>query len=109
MADETTVTATMGHGGLTPSDPGVVEEWLALMPPYGGRVSGRTVCPFRRRVASSEAETRGAVEGFDGEPSSEAELTPRVREGGADGPHCVRGPRVGLFESFSFFQIGWRL
>ena len=97
MADETPVTATVGNGGLTPSDPGAVEEWLALMPPYGGRVSGRAVCPFRRGVASSEAETfcfpeagslpsseaeaRGAVEGFGGEPSSEAEITPRVRGG----------------------------
>src|SRR6185436_10577525 len=60
-----------------------------------GWVSGRTVCPFRRGVASSEAETfcslegrlatlergRGAVEGSGGEPSSEAEITPRVRGG----------------------------
>ena len=73
------------------------------MPPYGGRVSGM---PFvlsvegwprarRRRSASpSEVEARGAVEGFGGEPSSEAEITPWV--GGADGPHCVRGLRVGL-------------
>ena len=52
-----------------------------LMPPCGGWVSGRAVYPFRRGVASSEAETRGAVEGFDGEPSSEAEITPRVRVG----------------------------
>ena len=57
MADDTPVTATVGNGGLTPSDPGAVEEWLALIPPYGGRVSGRAVCPFRRGVASSEAET----------------------------------------------------
>ena len=78
MADETPVNATVGNGGLTPSDPGAVEEWLALMPPYGGRVSDRAVCPFRRGVASSEAEARGAVEGFGGEPSSEAEITPRV-------------------------------
>src|SRR6185312_6075118 len=34
-----------------------------LMPPYGGRVSGRTVCPFRRGVASSEAETFCNLEG----------------------------------------------
>ena len=68
MADETPVTATVGNDGLTPSDPGAVEERLALMPPYGVRMSGRAVCPFRRRVASSEAETRGAVEGFGEEP-----------------------------------------
>ena len=79
--DETPVTATVGNGGLTPSDPGAMEEWLALMPPYGGRASGRAVCPFRRGVASSEAETRGAVEGLGGEPSSEVEIAPRVRGG----------------------------
>jgi len=59
----TPVTATVGNGGLTPSDPGVVEEWLALMPPYGGRVSGRAVCPIPRRVASNEAETIRSLEG----------------------------------------------
>ena len=64
-----------------PSDPGAVEEWLALMPPYGEQVSGRAVCPFRRGVSSSEAEARGAAEGFGGEPSSGAEITPRVRGG----------------------------
>ena len=53
------------------------------------------VCPFRRGVASSEAETRGAVEGLGGEPSSEAEIAPWVR-GGSDGPHCVLGPWIGL-------------
>ena len=123
MADKTPVTATVRNDGLAPSDPGAVEEWLALMPSYGGRVIGRAVCLFCRGVASSEAEmirpsegrrarrrrsasprvgslpsgeaeARGAVEGFGGEPSSEAEITPRV--GGADGPHCIRGLRVGL-------------
>ena len=64
------------------------------MPPYSERVSGRAVCPFRRGVASSEAETLGTVEALDGEPWSEAEIVPRVR-GGLDGPHCVRGPRIG--------------
>ena len=59
----TLVTTTVGYGGLTPSDSGAVEEWLALMPPYGGRVRGRTVCPFRRGVASSEAETFCSLEG----------------------------------------------
>ena len=54
-----------------------------------------TICLFRRGVASSEAETRGAVEGPDGEPSSEVEFAPRVR-GGSDGPHCILGPRIGL-------------
>ena len=59
----TPVTATVGNGSLTPSDPGAVEEWLELMPPYGGRVSGRAVCHFRRGVASSEAETFCFLEG----------------------------------------------
>jgi len=34
-----------------------------LMPPYGGRASGRAVCPFRQGVASSEAETIRSPEG----------------------------------------------
>jgi len=89
-----------------PSDPGAVEEWLALMPPYGGRVSGRAFCPFRRGVASSEVEAGGAVESFGGEPFSEAEITPRVR-GGADGPHYVRGPRAGLLWVLSFLP-NWK-
>ena len=123
--DETPVTATVGNGDLTPSDPGAVEEWLALMPPYGGRVSGRAVCPFRRGVASSEAETfcsfegrlatlergegAGAVEGFGG----------RALERGGEHPACPKGVRMGhtayvghvlgFFESFPFFQIGRRL
>ena len=63
MADKTPVTATVANGGLTPSDLGAVEEWLALMSPYGEWVSGRAVCPFRRRVASSEAETIRSLEG----------------------------------------------
>jgi len=78
------------------------------MTSYGGRVSGMAVCPSCRGVASSEtesirspsllsskAEMRGAVEGLGGEPSSEAEIAPRVR-GGSDGPHYVRGPRIGF-------------
>jgi len=34
-----------------------------LMPPYGGRVSGRAVCPFCRGVASSEAQSICSLEG----------------------------------------------
>ena len=63
MANGTPVIATVGEGGLAPSDPGAVEEWLALMPPYGGRASGRAICPFRRGVASSEAEMICSLEG----------------------------------------------
>ena len=76
-----------------------------LMPPYGGRVSGRAVCPSCRGVASSEAESICSLveRGGDGARSRVSARSPRVRrrsprgfEGGADGPHCVRGPRIGL-------------
>ena len=100
------------------------------MPPFDGRVSGRVVCPLRRGVASSEAESiLGSL------PSSEAETlrSPEGRlatlERGGDagrgrgsrwgalerdgdhpaGPRGVRMGRVlGFFESFPFFQIGRR-
>ena len=49
-----------------------------LMPPYGGQVGGRVACPFCQGEASSETEMKGAVEGLGGEPSSEAEIAPRV-------------------------------
>ena len=67
------------------------------MPPYDGRVSGRAVCPLRRGVASSKAEMfcplegrfatlerggdAGRSRGSRREPSSETEITPRVRGG----------------------------
>src|SRR6185312_9041762 len=73
------------------------------MPPYDGRVSGRAVCPLRRRVASSEAEIfcplegrfatlkrggdAGRSRGSRWEPSSEAEIAPRVR-GGCEWAAC---------------------
>jgi len=108
LADETPVTATVGNGGLTPSDPGAVEEWLALMPPYGWRVIGRAICLFRRGVASSEAEMIRPSEG-----------RLATLERGGDHPAGPRGVRIGrtayvgrvlgLFESFPFFQIGRRL
>ena len=134
MADGTPVTATVRNGGRTPSDPGAVEEWLALMPPYGRWVSGRTVCPFRQGVASSEAETFCNLEGglatlerggddppprgwaryprarrrrrarsraLAGSPRARRR-SPRGSEGGADGPHCVRGLRAGLLWVLSF-------
>jgi len=34
-----------------------------LIPPYGGRASGRAVCPFHRGVASSEAKSIFSLEG----------------------------------------------
>ena len=52
---------------------------------------------------SSEAEARGAVEGLGREPSSEAEIAPRVRG------RMQVGRMLGFFESFPFFQIGRRL
>ena len=61
------------------------------MPPYGGRVSGKAVCPLHRGVASSEAEMICPLEGrfatiergrdagrsreSQWEPSSEAEMS----------------------------------
>ena len=56
-------------------------------------------------MASSEAEARGAVEDFGGEPSSEAEITPRVRGGVRTGRTAYAGRVLGFFESFPFFQI----
>ena len=125
MANETPVTVTMGNGGLTPSDPGAVEEWLALVPPYGGRVSGRAVCPFRRGVASSEAETFCSLEGRldtlerGGGAGRGRGLRRGALERDGDHPAGLRGMRkgrteyvgrvLGFFESFSFFQIGRRL
>ena len=122
MADETPVTATLGNGGLTPSDPGAVEEWLALMPPYGGRVSGMAVCPFRRGVASAEAEAFCSLEGRlatlerGGGAVRGRGLRQGALERGGDHPVGPRGMRtgrtayadrvLGFFESFPFFQIG---
>ena len=141
MADKTPVTATVGNGGLAPSGPGAVEEWLAFnasvrragerkgrlsFPSRGGLNRGEDVLlsrgqaryprARRRRSASprvgslpsSEAEARGVVEGFDGEPSSEAEITPRVR-GVRMGRTVYVGRVLGFFESFPFFQIERKL
>ena len=85
---------------------------------YDGRLSGKAVCPLCREVASSEAEMsylleggslpsseaemRGAVRGSRWEPSSEAEIVPRAREG------CEWAACWASFESFTFFQIGRR-
>ena len=69
------------------------------MTPYDGRVSGRAICPFRRGVASSEAETIRLPEG----------RLATLERGGVAGPRGVRMGRVlGFFESFPFFQIGRR-
>ena len=117
MADETPVTATVGNGGLTPFDPSAVEEWLALMPPYGGRVSGRAVCPFPRGVASSETETFCFLEGRLAtlERGGDAGHGRGLRQGALErcgvrmGRTAYVGRVSGFFESFHFFQIGRRL
>ena len=56
-------------------------------------------------LPSSEAEAWGAVEGFGGEPSSEAEITPRVRVGCGRAALAYVGRVLDFFESFPFFQI----
>ena len=115
MADGTPVTATVGNGGLTPSDLGAVEEWLAF------NASVRRAGERKGRLSSS---WRGCLE-RDGDdsprsrvgslPSSEAE-TIRLPEGrlvtlerDGDHPADPRGVRMGrvlgFFESFPFFQI----
>ena len=117
--------STVGNGGLTLSDPGAVEEWLALMPPYGGRVSRKAVCPFRRGVASSEVEMIRLPEGRlatlerGGGAGRGRGLRRGALERGGDPPAGSRGVRtgrteyvgrvLGFFESFPFFHIGRRL
>ena len=86
------------------------------MPPYGGRVSGRAVCPFRRGVASSEAEMIRLPEGRlatlerGGGMGRGRGLQRGALERGGDHPAGSRGVRMGrvlgFFESLSFFQIG---
>ena len=94
------------------------------MPPYGGWVSGRAVCPFRRGVASSEAETFCFLEGRlatlerDGGAGRGRWLRRGALERGGDHPANPRGVRMGrtayvgrvlgFFESFPFFQNGRR-
>ena len=85
LADGTPVTATVGNGGLTPSDLGVVEEWLAFNASVRRAGERKGCLSFSSRgglerdgddsprsrvgsLPSSEAETRGAVEGLDGSP-----------------------------------------
>ena len=95
------------------------------MPPYGERVSGRAVCPFRRGVASSEAEMVCILEGRlatlerDRGAGRGRGLRRGALERGGDHPAGPRGVRtgrtayvgrvLGFFESFPFFQIRRRL
>ena len=92
------------------------------MPPYGGWVSGRAVCPFRRGVASSEAETfcfpEGRLATLERGGGAGRGRGPRrgILERDGDCPAGSRGVRMGrtvyvgrilgFFESFPFFQIG---
>ena len=78
------------------------------MPPYGERLGGGAVRPLCRGVASSEAEMSYSLEGrfatlerggdvlrgrgSRGEPSSEAEIVQRAREGPSSEAEIV--PRV---------------
>ena len=57
-------------------------------------------------IHSSEAETRGAVEGLGGEPSSEAEIVRGFEWGVRMGRTVYVGRVLGFFESFPFFWIG---
>ena len=95
------------------------------MPPYGERVSGMAVCPFRRGVASSEAETIRSLEGRlatlerGGDAGHGRGSQRGALERGGDRPAGSRGVRMGhtvyvgcvlgIFEYFPFFQIGRRL
>ena len=76
--DRTPITPTVRSGGLTPSDPGAAAELLAFNASVRRAGERMAIRPFRRGVASSEAETWGTVEGLGGEPSSEAEIVPWV-------------------------------
>ena len=91
------------------------------MPPYGGRASGKAVCPFRRGVASSEAETirspvgRLATLERGGDAGRGRGSRRGALERGGDRPAGSRGVRMGrtvyvgrvlcFFEFFPFFQI----
>ena len=69
----------------------------------GGLERGGDDSPCSRvgSLPSSEAETRGAVEGLDGNP--------RARRRSPRGSEGVRmGRMLGFFEFFPFFQIGKR-
>ena len=95
------------------------------MPPYDGQVSERAVCPFRRGVASSEAQSICSLEGRLAilEQGGDAGRGRGSRRGalerGGDRPAGLRGAWMGrtvyvgrvlgFFESFPFFQIGRRL
>ena len=63
MAGKTLVAATVWSGGLTPSDMGAAEEWLAFNAFVRREGERMVVCPFCRGVVSSEAESFRLLEG----------------------------------------------
>ena len=87
-------------------------EWKGRLslPSRGWPRARRRRSAFSRAgsLPSSEAEARGAVEGFGGEPWSEAEIIPRVRRGVRMARTAYVGRVLDFFESFPFFQIGRR-
>ena len=84
--DRTPVTATVRSGGLTPSDPGAVAELLAFNASVRRAGEWMAVCPFRRGVASSEAESIRFLGG----------RIATLERGGDVG--CYRGSRRGALE-----------
>src|SRR6185312_12897709 len=74
LADGTPVTATVGNGGLTPSDLGAVEEWLAFNASVRragerkGRLSSSSRGGLERDVDDSPRSRVGSL------PLSEAEM-----------------------------------
>ena len=87
--------------GEMESDPGV-----QLLISLGHR---RSAFSRAGSLPSSEAEARGAVEGFDREPSSEAEITPRVRGGCGRAVLRTWAACWASLSHFPFFQIRRRL
>ena len=95
------------------------------MPAYGGQVSERAVCPFRRGVTSSKAESIFSLEGRlatlerGGDAGRLRGSRREALERGGDWPAGSRGVRMGrtvylgrglgFFESFPFLWIGGRL
>jgi hypothetical protein len=63
LVDRTPVTAIVRSGGLTPSEPGAAAELLAFNASVRRAGERMAVCPFRRGVASSEAESIRFLEG----------------------------------------------
>ena len=113
--DGTPVTATVGNGGLTPSDPGAVEEWLSFNASVrragerkgylsssskGGLEQGRDDLPARGQVRYPRARRRRGAR---------STVSIGALERGGDHPASPRGVRMGrmlgFFESFLFSRL----